>query len=142
MPKKPAKILIIDDDPEILKLLKIILRGDEFSLFSVQNGRLALAKIKEQHYDLLIVDRLMPRMDGISFIKKLRNDLKLEIPVILMSAHDQDEKTLNEISDLIYDIAPKPFNALRLRLTIRNALKYQKLQKKYITMIKTVIRNE
>ena len=66
----------------------------------------------------------------------------MDVPVILMSAHDQEDKNLNEISDLIYDIIPKPFTALRLKIVIRNALRYQALQYKYVNLIKSVINDE
>lgn len=142
MSAKFAKIFIIDDDPEIIKLVKFILKDNSHKFFSAQNGKIALAELEKQNFDLFLVDRLMPRMDGISFIKAVKNDLKLDTPVILMSAHDQEDKKLNEIADLIYDIIPKPFSALRLKMIIRNALQYQSLNNKYISLIKSVITDE
>ena len=142
MSVKSAKILIVDDDPEIIKLVKFILKDTSYNFFSAQNGKLALTELERQNYDLLLVDRLMPRMDGLSFIKVVKNDLKLDVPVILMSAHDQEDKSLNELADLIYDIVPKPFTALRLKLIIRNALQYQSLNNKYVSLIKSVITDE
>ena len=139
MAQKSGKILIVDDDPEIIKLVKLILKNTKHTLSSAQNGKTALTELEKQNFDLLLVDRLMPRMDGISFIKMAKNELKLDIPVILMSAHDMEDKGLTEIFDLIYDIIPKPFTAFRLKMIIRNALQYQSLQKKYVTLIKSVI---
>ena len=142
MAVKQKQILLVDDDPEIIKLIKIYLKDANFNLTDVQNGHSALDAIKKNTFDLLIVDRLMPRMDGIALVKKLMIDLNYDGLIIMMSAHDHEDKKLLEIYDHIYDIIPKPFTANRLKLTIRNALNYKKMQKKYFTLINSVISDE
>jgi DNA-binding response OmpR family regulator len=142
MVAKQKQILLVDDDPEIIKLIKIYLKDANFNVTDVQNGHSALDAIKKNTFDLLIVDRLMPRMDGISLVKKLMIDLNYDGLIIMMSAHDHEDKKLLEIYDHIYDIIPKPFTANRLKLTIRNALNYKKMQKKYFTLINSVISDE
>ncbi len=138
----PKHILLVDDDPEIIKLVKIYLDKNGFKISSAQNGHSALAAIKKEKFDLLIVDRLMPRMDGITLITKLKADMNYDGLIIMMSAHDHEDKKLQEIYDYIFDIVPKPFTAGRLKLTIRNALNLKKMQDKYFTLINTVINDE
>jgi DNA-binding response OmpR family regulator len=142
MSAKSKHILLVDDDPEIIKLVKIYLKDTKFKISDVQNGLSALAAIKKETFDLLIVDRLMPRMDGISLVKKLKVDLNYDGLIIMMSAHDHEDKKLLEIFDHIYDIIPKPFTANRLKLTIRNAFNYKRIQQKYLTIINSVIQDE
>ena len=142
MSVKSKHILLVDDDPEIIKLVKIYLKDTKFKITEVQNGLSALAAIKKQTFDLLIVDRLMPRMDGITLINKLKVDLNYDGLIIMMSAHDHEDKKLLEIFDHIYDIIPKPFTANRLKLTIRNAFNYIKMQQKYLTIINSVINDD
>jgi two-component system, OmpR family, response regulator VanR len=142
MSAKSKHILLVDDDPEIIKLVKIYLKDTEFKITDVQNGISALAAIKKESFDLLIVDRLMPRMDGITLVNKLKDDLNYDGLIIMMSAHDHEDKKLLEIFDHIYDIIPKPFTANRLKLTIRNAFNYKKIQQKYLTIINSVINDD
>lgn len=142
MSAKSKHILLVDDDPEIIKLVKIYLKDTKFKITDVQNGLSALAAIKKETFDLLIVDRLMPRMDGITLVHKLKVDLNYDGLIIMMSAHDHEDKKLLEIFDHIYDIIPKPFTSNRLKLTIRNAFNYKKIQQKYLTIINSVINDE
>lgn len=139
LPSKNAHILIVDDDPEIAKLITFYLDGSGYTLNSVQNGHSALEMLKASTYDLVLVDRMMPRMDGITFINQACQSRLHHGPVIIMSAHDQENKAILEISDLIYDILPKPFSSHRLKILIRNALEYKFLRDKYESIIKSVI---
>ena len=142
MSAKLKHILLVDDDPEIIKLVKIYLKDTKFKITDVQNGISALAAIKKETFDLLIVDRLMPRMDGITLVNRLKVDLNYDGLIIMMSAHDHEDKKLLEIFDHIYDIIPKPFTSNRLKLTIRNAFNYKKIQQKYLTIINSVINDD
>ena len=139
LPAKTAHILIVDDDPEIAKLIRFYLNGAGYILDATQNGQSALELLKEKKYDLILVDRMMPRMDGITFVNQTHNSGIHNGPVIIMSAHDQENKAILEISDIIYDILPKPFTSHRLKISIRNALEYKFLRDRYETIINSVI---
>ena len=142
MPELPKHILLVDDDPEIIKIVKFYLSDEGFMITAVQNGHSALAALKKDKFDLMIVDRLMPRMDGITLVTKLKIELNYDGLIIMMSAHDHEDKKLLDIYDHIFDIVPKPFTANRLKLTIRNALNLKKMQDKYFALINTVINDE
>ena len=70
----------------------------------------------------------MPRMDGITFIKTINERKLFDGQIIMISAYDNDDKSLIEIYELIFDILPKPFTSFRLNLTVRNAIKYTYLR--------------
>ena len=86
LPRNNAHILIVDDDPDISKLIQFYLDGLEYTLLSVQNGQAGLDELKNKKYDLLLVDRMMPRIDGITFINKIHESGIHKGPVIIMSA--------------------------------------------------------
>ena len=69
----PAKILIIDDDPDIVDALYVLLEGEGLDVVSAYDGEEGLAKIKEENPDLIILDLLMPKMDGYEVCKTLQD---------------------------------------------------------------------
>lgn len=139
MPQKNARLLLVDDDPEIPKLISFYLDGCGYDITTAQNGQIALQILNQQKFDLILVDRMMPRMDGITFVLKIKETSVHDGLIIVMSAHDQENKALLEIYDHIYDIIPKPFTSHRLKLSIRNALAYKFLNDKYFKIINSVI---
>lgn len=69
----PAKILIIDDDPDIVDALYVLLEGEGLDVVSAYDGEEGLAKIKEENPDLIILDLLMPKVDGYEVCKTLQD---------------------------------------------------------------------
>jgi DNA-binding response OmpR family regulator len=106
---KPKKILIVDDDEELHILYGLYLRGESFQIFKAFNGQEALEAVAREAPDLIVLDMIMPVMDGEEFLIKLRNENKVkEIPVIIASVN---EKIPQKILDLgnIYSTLKKPF---------------------------------
>jgi DNA-binding NtrC family response regulator len=128
MTEKKQSILIIDDDPNILKLVKFYLERDKYTIEGAHNGKEAISIVTKRKFDLILVDMLMPQMDGLTFIKELKEELHLECPVILVTAQEPTERMMNIIYDYGYDFIQKPFTSIRLSLTVHNALKYKDLQ--------------
>lgn len=86
-------VLIVDDDKELVNLLRIHLLGGGFWPICAYNGREAMEKVKEQIPDLIILDILMPEMDGFEVIEALKGDpLTRRVPVIILTAKDLTEK--------------------------------------------------
>ncbi|HAM39677.1 MAG: hypothetical protein A2474_02540 [Elusimicrobia bacterium RIFOXYC2_FULL_34_12] len=80
------KILIADDDPNILQLLNVNLRSDKYDVISCINGETALEKIKEERPDLVILDIMMPRIDGYTLDLELKDESETkDIPVIIIT---------------------------------------------------------
>lgn len=83
------KILLIDDDPHIVQLLKTRLVSSNYEVITAHDGEDGLLKLKEAKPDLVILDILMPKLDGYSFVLKMKEDESvLNIPVIMLTAKD------------------------------------------------------
>jgi len=86
---KAAKILVVDDDPDMRETLQIILESAGYTVVTGEDGEQCLAKLKQEEPDLLILDLLMPRMDGFEVCKALkdpRHSRYARIPVIILSS--------------------------------------------------------
>jgi CheY-like chemotaxis protein len=83
-PSRFRRILVIDDEPALLKALATVLEGAGFQVFTAKSGREATGKIREHPIDLLITDLSMPHEDGIEIIRRLRKDYP-QLRVIAMS---------------------------------------------------------
>ena len=88
MKAKYKKILIVDDDPNQIKLLKIYLKIFDLDISTAKNGRHALHILQSNEFDLILTDYQMPEMDGETMISKIRLELKFDLPIIVISAND------------------------------------------------------
>ena len=81
------KVLIVDDEPLNVELLSVYLGDDDYEIITSYNGKDALEKVKEEHPDLILLDVMMPEMDGYDVCRVIRNDLKMDfIPIIMVTA--------------------------------------------------------
>lgn len=101
-------VLIVDDDPKLLKMLQRTLYYENMTVFTASNGLEALPLVKEQQPDLIIADWLMPRMDGLTFIQKLRetNDQTM---ILMLTARDAIENRVEGLESGADDYLVKPF---------------------------------
>lgn len=114
-------ILAVDDDPNIVELVRITLSGAGYSVIKAANGKEALEKMAEEVPDLAVVDVMMPEMDGYALTKKLRSEW--DIPVLLLTAKgelEDKEKGFLAGSD---DYLVKPFEPKELLFRIRAILR-------------------
>jgi DNA-binding response OmpR family regulator len=88
MGKTHKKILLIDDDEETLINLRIMLRGRDFEISHALTGDDGLARLKEEQFDLIILDIMMPKDSGFRCLDRLRQDMKITTPVLVYSALD------------------------------------------------------
>lgn len=94
MPNK--KILIVDDDPDIVKLLSMRIEANGYVVYSAGSGEEGIKKAKEEKPDLIVLDVLMPKMDGYTCLKFLKADnLTKDIPVIILTV--RSEKKIGDI---------------------------------------------
>ncbi|MBL7072736.1 MAG: response regulator [Candidatus Omnitrophica bacterium] len=105
------RILVIDDEPDLVKAIKIRLNQVGFEVVVAYNGEEGAIKAKEEKPDLILLDVLMPEMDGFQTIKKLKKDLSTKsIPVIMLTAKSQLDDVI-EATDLgAADYVVKPFD--------------------------------
>jgi len=119
-------ILICDDEKDIVNALKIYLSNEEYIVFTAYNGRQALDIIRENDIHLVVMDIMMPQMDGISALTKIREDYN--IPVILLSAKSEDTDKILGLNMGADDYITKPFNPVELQARVRSRLRrYTKL---------------
>jgi len=82
----PKKILIVDDDPDFVEAVTMILRPKKFEVVTAYNGKEGLEKVKAEHPDLVVLDVMMPEKDGYSVCKELKSDPKWNhIPILLLT---------------------------------------------------------
>lgn len=109
------KILIADDEPHIIRILKLTLEKSGYHVDSVTNGKAALEKIQQQHPDVLISDIQMPHMTGEELCKKINNEIpERKFLIIVSSSRTETEhrEWAQEISNLIF--MEKPLSTRKL----------------------------
>jgi len=123
-----AKILIVDDDKGIREILEIALFQEGYEVVSAPDGMKALAKCRSTHFDLIITDLKMPRMDGIEFMKALK-EVSPESLIILMTAYASKESALQAMHEGAYDYLEKTFDIDHLKALVQDALKKRGVKK-------------
>jgi len=114
-------ILIVDDEKEIGNLIEIYLKNENYNVVKVQNGVQALKVLENRHVDLIILDVLMPEMDGIQACMKIRE--KKNMPIIMLSAKSQDMDKIMGLASGADDYVTKPFNPLEIVARVKSQLR-------------------
>ncbi|HRX22387.1 MAG TPA: response regulator transcription factor [Syntrophomonadaceae bacterium] len=114
-------ILVCDDDREIVEAIRIYLENEGYHVFKAYNGREALAILNENEVHLVIMDVMMPEMDGIRATVKLRQESA--IPVIMLSAKSEDTDKILGLNMGADDYVTKPFNPLELIARVKSQLR-------------------
>ena len=126
-----TKILIVDDEPIGIQLLEAILVPEGYELAYGKDGEEAFNVALKEHPDIILLDVMMPKMDGFEVCKKLReNDSTAHIPVYLITALDDRDSRIRGIDAGAYDYISKPFDRIEILAKIKNITKQIKLQKK------------
>lgn len=123
----PKKILIVDDDQEIIDLIKLYLENEQFVTDQALNGKEAWDKLHHHatNYDLIITDYMMPEMDGIELARLIRNNTKL--PIIILSARDNTIDKIHGLTIGADDYLPKPFHPLELVARVKALIRRYQL---------------
>lgn len=108
------RILIAEDEPHILRVMAMWLQRHGHEVFEAHNGAAALIILKGQTVDLIISDMNMPAMDGLELIKAARTDLKIDVPILLMTARCDQDQLSKRMEPYRVQIYPKPFVPSRL----------------------------
>jgi DNA-binding NtrC family response regulator len=128
-------ILVVDDEKNILSTLSRALRVEDFDVDVAGNAHIALDKVQKAAYDLLLVDVMMPEMDGIEMLRTLR-ERKIDVPVIVMSGHGSIETAVEATRLGAHDFIEKPIHTERLLLSIDRCLGFKKLESENATLRK------
>lgn len=116
-----AKILVCDDDKEIVEAIEIYLTQDGHQVLEAYDGIEPVEILKKESVDLLIMDIMMPRMDGIRATLKIRE--KHNIPIIILSAKSEDADKILGLNIGADDYITKPFNPLELVARVKSHLR-------------------
>jgi len=116
-----ARILVVDDDKSIRKTLKDILEFEKYEVSEASDGLDCIVKIKQNPFDVIIMDIKMPKMDGMEAIDKIQS-MAPQIPVIMISGHGNIDTAVEAVKKGAFDFIQKPPDLNRLLITIRNAM--------------------
>lgn len=120
---KKSKILVVDDEIDLRLLLKERLEMDGYDVEVAEDGEKALRTAKKTLPDLILLDVMMPRIDGFNVLERLKKDrLTMNIPVILLSARGESEAVKKGISDYAEKYILKPFDYEQLVIEIEKTL--------------------
>ncbi|MGD0828192.1 MAG: response regulator, partial [Desulfobaccales bacterium] len=126
LPHKKISILVVDDEMSIRESLSGWLQQDGYEVESAADGPSALAKVQETHYDIMLLDVKMPRMDGITVLKNLRES-NADTAVVVMTAHGAIQDAVEAMKLGAYDYLLKPFDLEELSLIIEKLVQVQTL---------------
>lgn len=115
------RILLVDDEPLIIKGLRFSLQQDGYEVDTAADGEEALEKIKKNQYDLILLDVMLPKLTGIEVCQRVRETS--DVPIIMLTAKGED---MDKILGLEYgadDYMTKPFNILEVKARIKSILR-------------------
>ena len=121
------KVLVIDDEPGIVDIVETNLLGDGFEVVSAKDGKEGLEKVRTENPELVILDVMMPEMDGWEVLRHMENDPNTAgIPVIMLTAKASDEDYIHGLEEGAIEYITKPFypqelvNRIKITLMILN----------------------
>ncbi|WP_340373665.1 response regulator transcription factor [Peribacillus sp. FSL E2-0218] len=119
-----SQILIVDDEKEIRNLISVYLENEGFQTKQAENGFEALELLDTIKFDLIILDIMMPKMDGMEVCMKIRQERSM--PIIMLSAKSEDMDKIQGLAMGADDYLTKPFNALELIARVKSQLRRYK----------------
>jgi len=117
----PHQILVVDDEPQIRRALRLALRANGYAVREAASGGEALDRLAERSPDLVILDLVLPDMDGVEVCRRVREWSR--VPVIVLSAHGEDDTKVRALDEGADDYVTKPFSMPELLARMRAALR-------------------
>jgi len=116
-----GRILVVDDDPQIRRVMRVTLTGQGYEVDDARNGDSALEKVREQRFDLVLLDMNMPGMSGLETCRAIRS--QSEIGIIMLTVRDTESDKVEALDAGADDYITKPYNPPELLARIRAALR-------------------
>jgi two-component system KDP operon response regulator KdpE len=116
-----AKILVVDDDPQIRRVMRVTLTGRGYEVDDAKSGEAALEKIREQRFDLVLLDMNMPGIGGLEACRAIRS--QSEIAIVMLTVRDSETDKVEALDAGADDYVTKPYNPPELLARIRAALR-------------------
>ena len=123
-----SKILVVDDDPHIVRTLEIMLRGDGHDVFAAGSGEDALATLDRQGVDIALVDLQLPGMSGTDLLRRLR-DAHRDVQAVIITAHGSIETSVEAMKEGAFDDLTKPFSPDQVRHRLQQIERVTRLQR-------------
>ena len=114
-------VLVCDDDRAIVEALEIYLRNENYGVFKAYTGKEALKVLSEQNVHLILLDVMMPEMDGLAATVKIREEQN--IPIIILSAKSEDTDKITGLNFGADDYVTKPFSPLELMARVKSQMR-------------------
>jgi DNA-binding response OmpR family regulator len=121
MPAKKTTIFTADDDPQLLRLIACTLELEDFHVLTAKDGEEALASIEAEMPDMVILDVMMPKMDGFTVCQKIREFSS--VPIMIVTARGRDDDKIKGLNLGADDYLTKPFNVEELVARVRAVLR-------------------
>jgi CheY-like chemotaxis protein len=136
-------LLVVDDDPDMRELLQTELESQGFAVITARHGAEAVASAKTMAPDVILMDLLMPVMDGIEAIKKLKeNELTKAIPILVLTIVDNRENLIAGLEAGAQDYITKPFFLPELKARVNAALRFKLVYDELLSIKERFIRRE
>jgi len=116
-----GKVLVVDDEPQIRRVLRVILAGERYEVFEARSGESALMRFREFLPDLVLLDLNMPGMGGLETCRSIRETS--DVPIIVLTVHGGEEEKVEALDAGADDYVTKPFGKQELLARIRAALR-------------------
>ena len=114
-------IMVVDDEPAIVRLVKLRLEADRYSVITASNGEEALGRLDDERPDLIVLDLMMPGIDGFETLRRIR--MESSVPVLMLTARARDVDRLRGFQSGADDYLTKPFNPEELAARIAAILR-------------------
>lgn len=119
----PVRILFAEDDPSIRLVAQVALRRAGFVVTAVEDGEAAVRAVRQQPFDLVILDGMMPKLDGLSACRRIREDeATRDLPIVILSARSQNTDEASALAAGATAYIKKPFDAITLGDRLREIL--------------------
>jgi two-component system KDP operon response regulator KdpE len=123
MSEQPARVLVVDDEPQIRRLLRVSLGAQGYQVYDAPNGRDALTLTATERPDVIILDLGLPDMDGLDVIRRIRE--WTDTPIVVLSVREQEAQKVEAFNLGGDDYVTKPFGMAELLARIRAALRHR-----------------
>ncbi|HMF00646.1 MAG TPA: response regulator transcription factor, partial [Terriglobia bacterium] len=116
-----GKVLVVDDEPQIRRVMRVILSGENYEVVEARSGESALLRFREFLPDLVLLDLNMPGMSGLATCRAIRETS--EVPIIVLTVRQEEEEKVEALDAGADDYVTKPFGKQELLARIRAALR-------------------
>ncbi len=134
-----AKIMVIDDEESMCKFMHIMLKKEGYDVTTSQSSHNALNILKETNYDLVIADMMMPELNGLELLSRVKS-LDPDVNFIVMTAYASVDSAIEALKKGAYDYVTKPFKVDEIRIAIKKALEQKRIRRENVSLKKQLRR--